>query len=99
MSGRKLSSKACRRTVILTAAAVGLGGCADYVKRRDTVTFAAGEAQAWNRTVHVADPWPPAAANTRIDGDGRRVARAIERYEKGDAAPLPAPVPLPVAAP
>jgi len=66
----------------------GLGGCADYLKRQDTVTFSAGEAQAWNRAVHVTDPWPPYAANTRIDGDGQRVSRAMERYRTGDGTSI-----------
>jgi len=61
----------------------GFSGCVDYTKRRDTLTLAAGEAQAWNRAVHVADPWPPSAGNTHIDGDGQRVSRVIEDYGRG----------------
>jgi hypothetical protein len=61
-----------------------LGACADYVKHRDTVTFAAGEANAWNRTVHTTDPWPVHAWDTRIEGDGRRVERVIRRYSGED---------------
>jgi hypothetical protein len=67
-----------------------VSGCVDYTKRRDTVTLSAGEAQAWNRTVHVTDPWPPSARNTSIDGDGQRVSRVIEAYRKGaGSAPPP----------
>ncbi|MXQ10680.1 pilus assembly protein [Microvirga makkahensis] len=62
-----------------------LGGCADYLERRDTITFAAGEAQAWNRVVHTVDPWPPYVTNTRITSDGERVARATRSYFDGGA--------------
>jgi len=59
---------------------LSLGGCADYLERRDTITFAAGEAQAWNRVVHTIDPWPPYVTNTRITSNGERVARATRGY-------------------
>jgi hypothetical protein len=76
------------------AAAAGVtavvSGCVDYTKRRDTLTLSAGEAQAWNRTVHVTDPWPPSAGNTSIDGDGQRISRVVEVYRKGvGGAPAP----------
>lgn len=86
------------RILIGLAAAIALNGCADYVKRRDTVTFHAGETQAWNRAVQMEDPWPPYAANTRIVSDGQRVQRAMERYTRGANAPSDgAPAPTPAA--
>jgi hypothetical protein len=66
--------------------ALGLGGCIDYLKRRDTVTLEAGDAQAWNSVIHTADPWPPYVADTQIEGDGQRVARVMQRYSTGAAA-------------
>jgi hypothetical protein len=71
--------------------AVGMGGCVDYVERRDTITLRAGDAQAWNKTIHVADPWPPYAMNTQIPGDGQRTAVVIQRYSTGagDAGSAP----------
>ena len=88
MSEKKWSSRReCRLDLLLgLIATIGLGGCADYLERRDTITFSAGEAQAWNKTVHVADPWPLHASNTRIDGDGQRVGRVIQSYSTGAAA-------------
>lgn len=87
MSARKSSSGsrwlALPFCVLLTT---GLGGCVDYLKHSDTVTFGAGEAQAWNKTVHIADPWPPYAANTQIPGDGQRTAVVMQRYSTGNAA-------------
>jgi hypothetical protein len=57
-----------------------LGGCVDYIERRDTITLAAGDAQDWNKVVHITDPWPPYVMNNHIPGDGRRTAEVIRRY-------------------
>ncbi len=91
MSEKKWSSRPSLKLDLLIGliATIGLGGCADYLKRRDAITFSAGEAQAWNKTVHVADPWPAHATNTRIDGDGQRVGRVIQSYSIGAASPPP----------
>ena len=85
-SPERRSSRIERHIRILACVlpAAGLGACADYVERRDTITFAAGEANAWNRTVHTTNPWPRHAWNTRIEGDGRRVEGVIRRYSGED---------------
>ena len=72
-------------SIPLLAAMLLLTGCADYVERRDTITLQAGEAQAWNKTVHTADPWPPYVMDNRIPGDGQRTAGVIGRYSTGRA--------------
>jgi hypothetical protein len=97
MLSKKSSSSKVRLTLFIAVLpAVMLGGCADYVKRRDTITLAAGEAHSWNRVVHTADPWPPYVMNTRIPGDGQRTQAVIQRYSTGNAngqqggAPAPA---------
>jgi hypothetical protein len=71
---------------------MGLGACSDYYNRHDTVTFAAGDAQAWNKVVQTTDPWPPHARNLDIDGDGQRTAQVVRAYSTrppgaGGAAP------------
>jgi hypothetical protein len=63
-----------------------LGGCADYLERRDTVTLGAGDAQNWNKVVHTADPWPRYVMDTDIPGDGQRTAVVIQRYSTGPGA-------------
>jgi hypothetical protein len=83
---KKLSSTRRGLKVMLYAVlATSLGGCVDYLKRSDTVSLSAGETQAWNRVVHVADPWPPYVMDTHIPGDGRRTAGVIQRYSTGNA--------------
>ena len=70
------------------AAAVLLGsllaGCSDiYYDRRETVSFAAGEASATALATQTIDPWPPASANRASLANGERVAGAIARYRTG----------------
>lgn len=88
MSAKKLSN-AKRLLAIATGLlpVLALGACSDYLQHSDTVTSAAGDAQAFNKTIHIADPWPRAAANTRITGNGQRVDNVMERYLSGGVAP------------
>jgi hypothetical protein len=62
---------------------LALGACADYLNHGDTVTSSAGNAVAHNMVVHTADPWPPAAADTRIAGNGQRVDTVTKKYLAG----------------
>ena len=62
-----------------------LGACADYLNHHETVTASAGNSVAHNKVVHITDPWPRAAANTRITGNGRRVDRVTKEYLTGPA--------------
>ena len=65
-----------------------VGGCSDiYYDRRETVTFAAGEANAAAVATQIIDPWPAASANRNIVSNGSRVAGAIERYRTGKIIP------------
>ena len=85
MRARKLLSiDLVTRSCICLVPVIGLGGCADYLDRRDTVTLGAGDAQAWNKTVQVDDPWPRYVMNTHIPGDGQRTAVVVRRYSTGD---------------
>jgi hypothetical protein len=79
------STRSGLKAMLCAALATSLGGCVDYLKRSDTVSLSAGETQAWNRVVHVADPWPPYVMDTHIPGDGRRTSGVIQRYSTGNA--------------
>ena len=68
----------------LAATATLLTGCADYLARHDGVTFDAGDAAARNAAIHMIDPWPRHAANTRIEGDGKRMNVAINKYQANE---------------
>jgi hypothetical protein len=81
------------RAAMTVFAACILSG-SEWLVRRETVSYQAGDAVAWNKAIHTIDPWPASSADTTIPVSGRRVARAIERYENGDpagAAPLAPP--------
>ncbi len=74
--------------LILVAASLSLllGACSAYTGYADTVEPSAGDAVAANVAIHTIDPWPYASSKTGISADGKRVARATERYIAGDAA-------------
>jgi hypothetical protein len=85
---------------------MALAGCQESLARRDSIAFSAGDAIAYNKAVHIIDPWPAASVNPDIPTSGRRVADVIERYENhglpeagrlGAAVPPGPPVIAPVA--
>jgi hypothetical protein len=70
-----------RGAILALAGSTVLGGCTDmYLDRRDTVSFAAGDAVAANKVTHMIDPWPPYAGDRNIAFDGERMQMAAERY-------------------
>jgi hypothetical protein len=84
---------------VAAAAVLMAAGCTEYLERRETISFHAGDAVAANRAIHTIDPWPPYASNTRLETSGRRVAGAIERYETrqpngGGGGPMAITLPL-----
>ena len=83
-----MSRNNLRGAILALAAATALGGCTDmYLDRRDTVSFAAGDAVAANKVVHMVDPWPPRAGDRNIAFDGERMATAAERYRTDKVKP------------
>ena len=76
-------------TILALAATTLLGACTDmYLDRRDTVSFAAGDAVAANKVTHMVDPWPLRAGDRNIAFDGERMAAAAERYRTDKIKPL-----------
>ena len=75
--------------VLALAGTTLLGACTDmYLDRRDTVSFAAGDAVAVNKITQMIDPWPPYAGNRNIAFDGERMQAAAERYRTNKVTPL-----------
>ncbi|MEA2878348.1 MAG: hypothetical protein QOF14_3544 [Hyphomicrobiales bacterium] len=75
--------------IMALAATTLLGACTDmYLDRRDTVSFAAGDAVAANKVTHMVDPWPIRAGDRNIMHDGERMATAAERYRTDKVKPL-----------
>ena len=78
-----------RGAILALAATTLLGACTDmYLDRRDTVSFAAGDAVAANKVTHMVDPWPVRAGDRNILHDGERMAAAAERYRTNKVTPL-----------
>ena len=77
--------------ILLCCVITALAGCSGgqpfddpfetYVHRSNTITLSAGNAKEANAAIHVIDPWPPYANDTRIPGDGQRMADAVDRYQ------------------
>jgi len=72
-------SKAKSTLALATVLAV-LGGCSEYLDRRDTIAKSGGNAVATNVVTQMVDPWPLASANRNIAFNGARIESAFERY-------------------
>jgi hypothetical protein len=75
------------RSVALASMLVTLGGCADYLDRRDTIALSGGNAVATNQITQMVDPWPRASADKNIAFNGNRMQSAIERYRTNRVYP------------
>ena len=68
------------RTLALGVLLAVLGGCSEYLDRRDTIARSGGNAVATNVVTQMVDPWPRESANRNIAFNGPRMQSAIERY-------------------
>ena len=68
------------KCLLVVGLAALLGGCADYMNHRDSITLGAGNAPEANIGIHTVDPFPPEAENTNIKVDGTKVNQAHQRY-------------------
>ena len=89
MSSSSSTMRKCGLMLALLAPLAGLGGCADYLNHRDTITLAAGNAVAVNRAIHTIDPQARRAEDTTIQTDGKYVSNVMDIYHSR---------PVPVAA-
>ncbi|MFC3205007.1 hypothetical protein [Aquamicrobium soli] len=69
-----------RNSLLVLLAAMLLGGCADYMNHRDSITLGAGDAMEANLGIHTIKSFPPDAKNTNIRVDGAKVQQAYKRY-------------------
>ena len=72
-------SKAMRALALATALAI-LGGCSEYLDRRETITLSGGNAVATNVVTHMVDPWPRESTNRNIAFNCAKIEGAVERY-------------------
>jgi hypothetical protein len=75
------------RTFALGALLAVLGGCSEYIDRRDTIARSGGNAVATNVVTQMVDPWPPESANRNIAFNGQKMQAAVERYRTNRVIP------------
>jgi len=68
------------RTIALAVLLAAVGGCSEYLDRRDPVAASGGNAVATNVVTLMVDPWPPQSANRNIAFNGAKMETAQERY-------------------
>ena len=93
------------RTLALAAVLTVLGGCSEYLDRRDTIALSGGNAVQTNKVTQMVDPWPRASAQKNIAFNGNRMESAVTRYRTNTVYPpsgtgtsasyQPAPAPAP----
>lgn len=75
------------RTVALGALIAVLGGCSEYIDRRDTIVRSGGNAVATDVVTQMVDPWPRDSANRNIAFNGPRMESAFARYRTNRVIP------------
>lgn len=91
-----------KRALLVLAATSLVSGCADYMNHRDTITFGLGNAVEANKGIHIQDPFPRVAQNTRIATDGKTIGKVMRNYNgtgSSAGAAMPMAVILPTATP
>ena len=68
------------RALVLGALLAGLGGCSEYLDRRETIALSGGNAVATDAVTQMVDPWPRESADHNIAFNGARIESAYERY-------------------
>lgn len=68
------------RALALGLVLAALGGCSEYLDRRDTISLHGGDAVATNKVTQMVDPWPVESAQKNIGFNGERMETAMERY-------------------
>ncbi|MEF2073085.1 hypothetical protein [Consotaella aegiceratis] len=71
------------RKTMLLGAVVLMGGCTDYIDRRDSVSFGAGNAMEANIAIQTIDPFPVHRNTTEIRTDGKVAARVQQAHVSG----------------
>jgi hypothetical protein len=75
------------RTVAFGALIGVLGGCSEYIDRRDTIARSGGNAVATDVVTQMVDPWPRDSANRNIAFNGPRMESAFARYRTNRVIP------------
>lgn len=77
---RRSSDTAAIRGLTFAVVLFVLGGCSQYLDRRDTISLNGGDALAADKVTMMVDPWPRWAGERNIAFNGARMQSAVERY-------------------
>lgn len=75
------------RTFTLAALLAALGGCSEYLDRRETISLGGGNSVATNKVSQMVDPWPRDSADRNIAFNGAKMETAVERYRANRVIP------------
>ena len=75
------------RTFALAALLAALGGCSEYLDRRETISLGGGNSVATNKVSQMVDPWPRDSADRNIAFNGAKMEAAVERYRANRVIP------------
>ena len=66
------------------ALCASLSACIDeeHYIHHDMVSSVAGDAIAVNTATQTIDPWPKESKNSKIEVNGKRLAKGVERYQE-----------------
>jgi type IV pilus biogenesis protein CpaD/CtpE len=79
------------RIIFLAAGCLTVSACdrfwvEQYLVRKDTNSYGAGDSNAWNEALQVPDPWPRYSNNRNIAFDAERLQGAVRQYRMGPPA-------------
>ena len=75
------------RTLALAGLFAVLGGCSEYLDRRESIALSGGNAVHTDIVTQMVDPWPPESANRNIAFNGPKMETAFERYRTNRVIP------------
>src|SRR3954454_13455898 len=81
-----MTSNPIIRATLLFAVVSAVVGCSEYMDRKDTIAFNAGEAVARNELAQTPDPWPPYVGKKNFAVSGVVIEGAMQRYKCPPAA-------------
>ena len=75
------------RAFATAAVLAALGGCSEYLDRRESISVKGGDAVATNVVTQMVDPWPRDSADRNIAFNGAKIETAVERYRTNQVIP------------
>jgi hypothetical protein len=72
------------KLTLVILASLQLAACDNYMDRRDSVSFGAGDAVAANKAMQIIDPWPQSARTIQHGVSGEQAEAIMEKFRKAN---------------